>query len=259
MHGRVIDSGISDPAFVMALDEVFLDRVSSEPESSPVLHFYRKTPSISLGYFQSIEDAVDLEACRDLGVGIFRRKSGGGTIFEDEGQLIYGLTIPRPVELGIPKVTLDSFRHLNSAIISVLEDLGYPAHYVPVNDILIHGRKVSGCAQTRKRGALLQHGTLIVRYDPDVMFRVLRSSPDKLREKGLKDPRDRVTSLEREIPPGFNFSDISMEKIIDLMTHHMSSLLGINFESDVLTDQESAAAHKLAEEKYRSHEWTHRR
>ena len=255
MFGRIIDSGVCDPPSVMARDEVFLTLASQDREPPPVIHFYRKTPSVCLGYFQSVERAVDTEACRELGVGIFRRKSGGGTIYEDPDQLIYGLILPRPGDLGVPADIPASFRHLNSAVQSVLRKLGFRAEYKPVNDILVNGRKVSGCAQRRLRGSLLQHGTIILRYDPVVMFRVLKTYPGKASDE----PARVVTSLEREAPPDMDPANLTVPRIMELMVHHISVLLGVEFRPDSLTQRERELSDELARETYGSDSWTHRR
>jgi lipoate---protein ligase len=281
MRGRVIVSGISDPAFVMALDETFQILAVSDPQRLPVLHFYRKTPSISLGYFQSVSDAVDRVECQKQSVGIFRRKSGGGTIYEDRDQLIYGLTLPRPDDHGVPTITLDSFRFLNSPLISTLRDFGFPAEYVPVNDILVNGRKVSGCAQTRSGGVLLQHGTLIFRHDPTIMFSVLRVPEGKIADRGLQNPADRVTSLMMEsngtVPMetgpikrnpvdsalGALLNEPSMDAAMDMvrmrLISHFSETLGIRFSVDSITGEELGMAEDLAATKYRNDAWTYRR
>ena len=264
MIGRCIVTHSSDPPFLMALDETFLDQAATDDHAgpvrqAPVLHCYRKSPSISLGYFSRVEDEVDIEACREQGVGIFRRTSGGGTIYEDRDQHIYGLILPHPGSFGVPSGTLDSFRFLNRAVVGALGDLGFPVEYVPVNDILINGRKVSGCAQTRRKGSLLQHGTIIIRHDPEVMFRFLKVSPRKLREKALSDPALRVTSLERESRnlPGVRVPD--PEKVVDGLRKGFSSLLGIDFHASNLSSDELELAEELASSRYRTDAWNFRR
>ncbi len=262
MIGRCIHSGISDPALVMAHDETFLELASTNENYAPVLHFYQKTPSISLGYFQSVEKEVDVDACRERGVGIFRRTSGGGTLFEDENQLIYGLILPDPTSNGIPKDKLGSFRFLNRAVISALSDLGLPAEYVPANDILVNGKKISGCAQTRRRGVLLQHGTLIMRHDPSLMFRLLKVSQEKIEGKGLVDPSDRVTSIEREMadnPLTAGVTTPTMDHLISLLTARFSEVLNIDFQSSGLTPEEKELTGKLAAERYGTNSWNYRR
>ncbi|MCK4614972.1 MAG: lipoate--protein ligase family protein [Thermoplasmata archaeon] len=234
----------------MALDETFLDLASSGGDYPAILHFYRKRPSISLGYFQSAEEEVDLEVCDRDGVGIFRRTSGGGAIFEDENQLIYGLVLPDPGIYGVPNATIDSFGFINRALILTLADFGLSAEFVPVNDVLVHGKKISGCAQTRRKGALLQHGTLILDHDPSVMFRYLKVDPGKLKAKGLTDAEERVTSLKREL--GKTPDPYMVKEGLD---KGFSRMLGIEFSPSELTGEERERAKKLCEERYSRNEW----
>ncbi len=234
----------------MALDEALLEVAAENPDSPPVLHFYRKTPSISLGYFQSVEEEVNIEACRQLGVGIFRRTSGGGAIYEDENQLIYGLVIPSPERYNVPSQTPESYRYINRGVIGALERFGLKAEFVPVNDIVVGGKKISGCAQTRRKGTLLQHGTLILSHRPEVMFRVLNVSPEKFRGRGLKRAEERVTSLEQTLgsaPP--------MAMVKEYLKKEFESALGIEFQPAKPTPQEREMQTRFVRERYGKEEW----
>ena len=88
---RLVDSGLVQPPESAALDEAILE-AHSRDLVPPTLHFYvRATPTVSVGYFQRLEESIDLDECRKRGVAVIRRKSGGSTIYTDRGQLIYGL------------------------------------------------------------------------------------------------------------------------------------------------------------------------
>jgi lipoate-protein ligase A len=65
-------------------------------------------------------------------------------------------------------------------VISGLNTIGLDAQFVPINDIVVDGKKVSGNAQTRKEGVLLQHGTVLYETDVKTMFSVLNVSAEKI-------------------------------------------------------------------------------
>ncbi len=234
----------------MAVDDALIECATSGQDPGPILHFYRKTRSISLGYFQSVSTVVNVQKCDQYDVGIFRRTSGGGAIFEDEGQLIYGLILPEPDAYGVPPNTLESFDFINRAMVHFIEGLGLDANFVPVNDVEVGGRKISGCAQTRRKGSLLQHGTLIIRYDPGIMFEVLKIDPEKIRSKGLSDAADRVTSLEREL--GY-VPELTLIK--EQLRKSFSSVLDIDFQDSGLSVTENDRVEKLILERYTQKEW----
>jgi len=134
--------------------------------------------------------------------------------------------------------------------VNAINDLGLKAEYVPVNDIHVNGRKVSGCAQTRKGGALLQHGTVMLKHDPSLMFSLLKVDPVKLREKGLADPAQRITSLEKELG-----APLEIASVKEHMCHQFSKLLNVEFRPSTITSEEKARAHLLVKEKYSRDEW----
>jgi lipoate-protein ligase A len=182
----------------MGLDEALLEAVSSGA-SLPALRFYGwNPPAVSLGYFQDLEEEVDLDACRSRGVDLVRRISGGGAVFHC-AEITYSLIIP----LGHPLAGLsimDSYKTLCAGVVAGLRALGAEAVFAPINDILAGGhgrplRKISGNAQTRRKGCLLQHGTVLLELDPHLMFSLLRVPREKLIGKLIEDMRERVTSL----------------------------------------------------------------
>ena len=91
MKWRIIDTNLADPYYVTAADEVLLQSNSDEKNLN-TLHFYiRKPPGVSLGRSRKIKNDVNISVCQQYGIKIVRRLSGGGTIFTDEGCLVYSL------------------------------------------------------------------------------------------------------------------------------------------------------------------------
>ena len=100
---RVVDSGIVDPGRSVAVDEAMLmaRHLRIAPNS---LHLYvRDRPTVSLGYFEKEEEAVDLAVAKARNVAIVRRASGGSAIYTDPGQLIYALVIDDEARPGEPR------------------------------------------------------------------------------------------------------------------------------------------------------------
>ncbi len=235
---RVIDSGRVGAAESAAIDEALLESRASGTTPN-TLHFYvRARPTVSLGHFQSLTGSVDLERCREVGVEIVRRKSGGGSIFTDPGQLMYGLVVP---ESALPSGASGSFAVVCSALARAISSLGVEARYRPVNDIEVGGRKVSGSAQLRRKGAVLQHGSIIVDADPELMDSVLISGR----------PSERVTSIRAvlgQLP--------SMEVLKAAVRHELSVEFGTSMLDGSLTPEERVAASSLAREVYSDDSWT---
>ncbi|PNX48602.1 MAG: lipoate--protein ligase, partial [Thermoplasmata archaeon M9B1D] len=165
----------------MAIDKAVLV-ASSENKVSPTVRFYNwMPPAISIGYFQNLKEEVDLLKCEKSGVDYVRRITGGGAVFHEK-ELTYSIVIPES-HPEISKNIMESYGRICGAIIRGLKQLGINSEYVPINDIIYNGKKISGNAQTRKLKTVLQHGTVILDVDVDKMFSVLRVPNEKIKDK----------------------------------------------------------------------------
>ena len=240
---RLVDSGFVPPPESAALDEAILE-AHIEGRVPNTLHFYgRSVPTISVGYFQRVSESLDLEEVRRRGVAIVRRKSGGSSIYTDQGQLIFGIVLH---EEDVPEDRMESFRVICSALAAALSSLGVDARYRPMNDIEVAGRKVSGSAQLRRKGSVLQHGTVIVDADLSVMDAVLKS-------KGAVRPSDRVTSLTSLLG-----KKIPLASVKDAIAKNLGSAFGVSIVPSTLTEWERARVVRLVEERYSRDEWNMR-
>src|ERR687892_499104 len=186
---RVLETGHSNAALNMAIDEALIENIGN----TPILRIYGWRPAaVSIGYFQSIKEEVDLEKCSKIGVD---------------------------------------------------------ASFIPLNDIVVNGKKVSGSAQTRRNGVLLQHGTILLGLDVDKMFSLLKVPSEKLKDKIIKDVKERVTSLA-----GTTFEEVASSLKTSFATKFDAKLL-----ADTMSTNEISRARWLAERKYSSREWNFRR
>lgn len=229
----------------MAIDEAMLIN------GKPTLRFYTWKPSaISIGYFQSIEEEVNLEACRRYGVDVVRRITGGGAVYHDEaGEITYSIVCRASM---LPADIMESYRIICSALAHGLKLMGLDARHEGINDIVVNHRKISGSAQTRRYGNVLQHGTILKRVDVDRMFSLLKIGREKIRDKVIKDVKERVTSIENEI------GERSDEEIVRNLIKGFEEKMGMEFEEGELNDLEWEMVEKLRE-KYGSKEWNFKR
>ena len=157
---RLLETGFHPAVFNMGLDEAILDSVS-QGNCLPTLRFYGWIPpAVSLGYFQGLQEEIDIEACKALGIDVVRRITGGGAVFHHH-EVTYSIVIPLGHSLARSGI-IDSYRILLAGIVEGLAELGIQSEFAPINDIVSAGKKISGNAQTRKKGCILQHGTIIV-------------------------------------------------------------------------------------------------
>ncbi|MHB0898290.1 MAG: lipoate--protein ligase family protein, partial [Spirochaetales bacterium] len=124
----------------------------------------------------------------------------------------------------------------------------------PINDIVSGGKKISGNAQTRKKGCLLQHGTVLIKVDVDEMFALLKVPKEKALGKMIADVKERVTSLSDILR-----SEIAFEDVAAAMEKGFARALDLDGLEDSPTQAETAKAKELAETKFSTKEWIFKR
>jgi lipoate-protein ligase A len=249
---RFINSGFHDGYYNMGLDEALLEGLA-QGRSLPVLRFYSwKPPAVSVGYFQGLSEEVDLESCRRHGVDVVRRISGGGAVFHHE-ELTYSIIMP----LGHPlagESLQGSYQRICTGIIRGLALLGVSSRFAGINDILVEGRKISGNAQTRRMGCVLQHGTLLLASHADLMFELLRVPREKLKDKCIRDVKDRVTSLKALLG-----RDIAYEEVANALAQGFCQSLSLEGIPAPLQLEEETRARELAATKFATPQWLYSR
>ena len=130
---------------------------------------------VSLGRFNPVDEYVDLNFAERNGITVIRRMSGGSAIYSDRDQLVFTFVTERTAF----RDKEESYRTICGYLVDTLGILGIDAEYKPMNDVLVNGKKISGCAQYRDRDTLLHHGTLILRLNSDMMDGVLRPVKDR--------------------------------------------------------------------------------
>lgn len=260
---RLIRSPASDGPSQMAVDEAIQQAVA-KGAVPPTLRLYAwDPPCLSLGRNQPVTE-VDREALRAAGYDLVRRPTGGRAILHTD-ELTYSVSVP----LSDPRVrggVLVSCEELSQGLNRALEILGVddaavhrregrPSTPEPVCfeatgafEIVFDGRKLIGSAQMRRRGALLQHGTLplcgdIARVSP---FLIPPADPNRIRR--------RATTLEAAAGRA-----VSWQKAAQAVADGFAQALNLHLEPGGLSTEEHSAAADLAREKYRSAEWTERK
>ncbi len=247
MRWRIIPFSENDAFTNMAIDEAVSESVAAG--GPPTIRFYGWKPSaVSIGYFQSLEKEVDTAVCSELGVDVVRRRTGGGAVYHDnEGEITYSIIGKEEL---FPKDIIASYRLICGWICDSLSLLGIPAEFSPINDIIVNGKKISGNAQTRRGGVLLQHGTVLYSVDVERMFSLLKVPDEKIRDKLIASVKERVTSIKNQ--KGI-FRNDAYEALLEGFTKDKE------FDVGSLTEKEAEKADMLAAERYVKKEWNHMR
>jgi lipoate-protein ligase A len=248
---RLLETGFRGCYYNMGLDEALLESVADG--APPALRLYGwNPPAVSIGYFQGLAEEIDVDACARRGFDIVRRISGGGAVLH-KSELTYSIILP--LNHPLAKSGLDeSYRLLCAGLVEGLRRLGVEAVFSGINDILAGGKKVSGSAQTRRLGCLLQHGTVLLDSDVDEMFEVLKVPREKMKGKLVEEVKERVTCLSallgREVPFG---------EAAAALAAGFASALDVTYSGCSVFPREEERAAALAGEKFSSKAWIYRR
>lgn len=244
---RLLPFSVQSAATNMATDEAILQHVS-RGDSLPTIRFYGWVPSaVSIGYFQSLQKEVRLDVCQSRGVDVVRRLTGGGAVYHDTtGEITYSIIAP---ESFFSKGILESYHEIEQPILDALQKMNIAADFSGINDLVASGKKISGNAQTRREGVLLQHGTILYDVNVDTMFDVLNVGEEKIRDKFITNVKERVTSLKSLGAPG---KDECLHQIQEAF------LMGKKIDATALSSSEKEQI-SLLEEKYVSSEWLQKR
>lgn len=270
---RLLNSGYQKASDNMALDEAIL-AAYSRGEVPPTLRFYGWQPeAVSLGYFQRAAKEIDLAACKAAGIDVVRRLTGGRAVLHAE-ELTYSIIVGENYP-QMPQTITASYRYLSKGLLLGLAKLGLdaemtkpqsayaartehlvsaacfdsPSHY----ELTLGRRKLIGSAQVRKKGVILQHGSILLEFSPKKLTGILNLT-DEAKIKTEVMLRERVIDLRTALG-----RSVSWEEVRKSMTEGFVEALALNLEPGVLTTKEKAEASVLARAKYDSAAWTLKR
>lgn len=170
--------------FYLALEEF----LANEADEENYFFIWQVAPTVIFGRNQFLEAEVNVPYCREQGIQIYRRKSGGGCVYADEGNLMLSCITPGE-QVGF------LFDRYLQQVAFLLKQLGIPATASGRNDILINGRKVSGNAFYQLPGKSIIHGTMLFDTCFEHLEQALTPSTTKLKSKGVASVRQHVTNL----------------------------------------------------------------
>ncbi len=248
----------------MAIDEAIF-RQAQRNILTPTLRFYGwQKPSVSLGYFQRIEQEIDLAVCREEGIDIVCRPTGGKAVYHDD-DLTYAV-IAGGKETFFPPDIMGTYRVISDCIVSGLRRLGIaaeladkrcgdhphrlkascfsaPSHF----ELLVDRKKICGSAQVRSRDVFLQHGSLLMTFDPVKTYEVLlpHMAP---KEDQIMRLQGAVTSVKEHMAcdPG------SMHrKTCSALKQAFAAHFGVTLRDGELTPEEEELKARLLQTRYR--------
>lgn len=249
---RFINDGPGDPAWNMAVDEALL-RLCEE-RKMPVLRLYTwAPPALSLGYFQKSNE-IPFDELEHLGIIPVRRITGGRAVLH-LGDLTYSIVVYDNGEM--PLGVTGSYRYLCQGLLTGFAMMGIhaalgserPERNVPDvcltlstgADIVFEGRKFVGSAQKRIGSSVLQHGSILLRPQANILSQIFKA------DKGIRELLITKTTCLEDIVA----HPVDAQKVTDAIAHGFEKAFAIKLLPDSLTADERRAADDLVE-KYSS-------
>ncbi|WNQ09687.1 biotin/lipoate A/B protein ligase family protein [Paenibacillus aurantius] len=275
---RWIRSGKASPAYNMALDEAILT-AHSEGAAPPTVRFYGWEPAgLSIGYFQKFSE-VDREEVRRRGIGFVRRATGGRAVLHDR-ELTYSIIVSEKYP-GLPSGVTDAYRVLSEGLLQGFRNLDLDAKMVNLAteeektkyasagsaacfdspswyELVVEGRKVAGSAQTRQKGVVLQHGSILLDLDVQELFSLLNFRTEALRERMMASFVQKAVAIN-DIKRSLGRDRVELPEVEAAFVKGIAAGMGIELKEEELTPYERELAERLAREKYSSDEWNLRR
>ena len=255
-------------AWNMAVDEAILEQ-AGRGESPSTLRLYDWQPAcLSLGSAQPFADA-DVVRLQERGWELVRRPTGGRAILHVD-ELTYSVSAAASDAL-VAGSLLESYNRLAAALLHGVRFLGLDAQLkdapgpdrhsknpvcfeVPsAYEITVDGRKLIGSAQARRRGGVLQHGSLPLHGALERITDALAYQDDHARQAAARRLQARAASVQSVLQSLVSWNDAAAA-----IVRGFEEALGVCFERGRLTETETQRAHTLVQEKYGSAEWTQR-
>jgi len=238
MNGLLSTS--NDPAFNLATEEFLLRHTTKN-----LFFLYVNRPSIIVGKHQNTLGEINYQFVNDQQIPVYRRLSGGGTVYHDENNLNFCF-----IETG-KKTDLVNFKRYSEPILHALKQMGINATFGKRHDILIDGKKVSGNASHVYKSRVMHHGTLLYSSKLDVLNNALKTNPLLIKDKAVKSVRSEVTNISNHLDYRLSFQDFVKTIFNHLIKHYH------NAPTLSLTKEETKQIQALSDKKYNTWAWNY--
>jgi lipoate-protein ligase A len=219
----------------------------------PLLLFYYEEPCIIVGRNQNTMEEINQKYVDEHHIRVTRRLSGGGAVYQDLGNLCFSFVVDSNSE------EFGDFKSFTQPIVDALHEMGATTAEVSGrNDILVDGKKFSGNAMYTKNGKTFSHGTLMLDVDLDVVTHALNVPADKIKSKGIKSVRSRVTNLKPYLSA--MYQNLTVPEFRDLLLKelfHVDDLAEIKDQEYVVTPAEQEKIDAIYEQYYNNWDWVY--
>ncbi|MDU1046557.1 MAG: biotin/lipoate A/B protein ligase family protein [Staphylococcus epidermidis] len=269
-----INTGSKNPYYNMAMDEALLNFVL-RGEIDPVIRFYTWNPAtLSIGYFQRLQKEIDIDKVKEKGYGLVRRQTGGRGVLHDK-ELTYSVIVPES-HPNMPSTVTEAYKIISQGLLEGFKNLGFETYFaIPRSkeerdklkqprssvcfdapswyELVVEGRKIAGSAQTRQKGVILQHGSILQDIDIDDLFDMFKFKNERLKAKMKENFVQKAVAIN-----DISNQHITLNEMENAFEAGFKKGLNIDFKPLELTEKQLEEVQEL-EDKYRSEAWMYRK
>ncbi|MCC3726574.1 lipoate--protein ligase family protein [Staphylococcus epidermidis] len=269
-----INTGSKNPYYNMAMDEALLNFVS-RGEIDPVIRFYTWNPAtLSIGYFQRLQKEIDIDKVKEKGYGLVRRQTGGRGVLHDK-ELTYSVIVPES-HPNMPSTVTEAYKIISQGLLEGFKNLGFETYFaIPRSkeerdklkqprssvcfdapswyELVVEGRKIAGSAQTRQKGVILQHGSILQDIDIDDLFDMFKFKNERLKAKMKENFVQKAVAIN-----DISNQHITLNEMENAFEAGFKKGLNIDFKPLELTEKQLEEVQEL-EDKHRSEAWMYRK
>jgi lipoate-protein ligase A len=255
----VVDRAPQKGSWNMAADEYLFQSLGEDPVTS--LRFYQwEEPTVSIGYSQKLNQLVDLDKCRSMGIALVRRITGGKLVLHHQ-EVTYSVCSS---DSGLfTSKLMDSYRLISEALMRGLEKMGIPCSlaaststsyargllpcfsHPAQNEIEVNGKKIIGSAQKRTGSQFIQHGSIPLKKDESLL-----QSISKLNQEGF---RMSWTSLSDTLG-----REVDFDWVVENLRSGISEYFNIRLNFQLFSEEEKKAIKEIQVKRYDNPAWTYR-
>lgn len=232
---KIIKAVSTVPSFNLAWEEYIL---KNKYQGDDIFFLWQNTPSIIVGRNQNIYREINLDYTFNHHLPIYRRNSGGGTVYHDLGNLNFTF-------ITKAKGKVNNYQLMTKPIIDALNKLNIKATFTPKSHLYLDNKKIGGNAQYLYKDLLLHHGTILFSSDLTTLNNSLLVDDSHI-SKAIKSNPSLVVNLK-------DYTNLSLNELFDYLYREIA----LNAEMVTLDENDFNLIRKLELEKYLNNDWNY--
>lgn len=225
----------TSPSFNLAWEEYILKHIYN---GNDLFLLWHNEKSIIVGRNQNPYQEVNLTYLDNQKIPLFRRISGGGTVYHDLGNLNYTF-------ITNANKKVNNYELMTKPIIDSLNKLGIKAYFSPKSDMKLNNYKIGGNAQFLYKNILLHHGTILYDTNLESLKESLQISKSHS-SKSVKSRPSSVININQ-------FTKLTFSELVDFLYEDIAP----NANLITLSDYDLKAIKALEKDKYLTKEWNY--